>query len=430
MKLLVVCPDYTSHFLPMSAIATAAQRRGIDVAIATGPTIASRVAAAGLRRVELTMSAAGNPGVATASIDPGLQAFVEATRRGMVATLRYQAAARRHDLLWRPLDVGRAVLAVVEREAPDAILVDHLAFAATMALTAQSIPFTTFVPGHPTQLPTADELYGMPIAWPSCIHPDGPDLAALRAECAIVTAEFTERYRETAAALGHRDAAAIGDAFAVHGHDVLYNSLRPLHPPGRGLPTVHAFLGACLRDETVEPELQRWLAARSQSAPLVYVSFGTFLSARDDVLRRVLNQLARTSVDVAVATGSAALDDLGELPSEWFVAPTLSQLAVLRHADVVISHAGNNTVTESLAYGVPLIAMPFSTDQFAIAADLERVGCGMALDPNGAGASDLGGAVDWALGSTTRTHVAEITRACRGISGPEIAVDRLVAPRA
>src|SRR6476619_7514520 len=117
-------PDYTSHFLPTSAIATAAQRRGIDVAIATGPTIASRVAA-GLRRVELTMSAAGNPGVATDSIDPGLQSFVDATRHGMVATLLYQAAARRHDLLWRPLDVGRAVLAVVEREAPDAILVDH-----------------------------------------------------------------------------------------------------------------------------------------------------------------------------------------------------------------------------------------------------------------------------------------------------------------
>lgn len=426
MKLLIVCPDYTSHFLPMSAIAAAAQRRGIDVAIATGPTIASRVAAAGLRRVELTMSAAGNPGVATDAIDPGLRSFVDATRHGMVATLRHQAAARRHDLLWRPVDVGRAVLDVAQHEAPDAILVDHLAFAVTMALTAGSIPFTTFVPGHPTQLPAAGELYGMPTAWPSCIHPSEPDLAMLRTECATVTAEFTSRYREAATTLGHPDAESIGDAFAVHGNDVLYNSVRSLHPPHRPLPPDHAFLGACLRDETVEPALQRWLEERS-STPLVYVSFGTFLSARRDVLRQVLGHLAGAGVRVAVATGSTPVDELGELPPSWYVAPTLAQLAVLRHADVVVSHAGNNTVTEALAHGVALIALPFSTDQFAIAADLERVGCGVALDPNGFGASDLDGALDWALGSATRRLVVEIAGA--GSNGPEQAVDRLLTPR-
>ncbi len=437
MKLLVVCPDYTSHFLPMSAIAAAAQRRGIDVAIATGPTIAERVATAGFRRVELMMSATGNPGIATESIDPGLQSFVQATCDGMVATLRHQAAARRHDLLWRPLEVGRAVLDLVNREAPDAILVDHLAFAVTMALMAQQIPFTTFVPGHPTQLPSPGELYGMPTAWPACIRPAETDLALLRAECATVTAEFTARYLSAATALGHPDVQAVDDAFAVHGDDVLFNSVGALHDGTRSLPRHHSFLGACLRDEPVEPELQRWLAARPD-VPLVYVSFGTFLSARRDVLRRVLDQLARADVCVVVATGTAQHGDLGDLPEAWYVAPTLGQLAVLRHADAVISHAGNNTVTEALAHGVPVVAMPFSTDQFAIAADLERVGCGLALDPNAFTAFDLDSALHWALAPGRRAHIAGITGAgvtgvdVTGVdgatSGPELAVDRLTSP--
>ena len=425
MKLLVVCPDYTSHFLPMSAIATAAQRRGCDVVVATGTTIASRVAAAGLRHVELTMSATGNPGVATDSIDPGLRGFVDATRHGMVATLRHQAAARRHDLLWRPFEVGRAALDLVQREAPDAILVDHLAFAVTTALTAQSIPFTTFVPGHPTQLPATGELYGMPVAWPTCIRPQEADLTMLRAECATVTAEFTARSRAAATALGHPDADSIADAFAVHGDDVLYNSVAALQRSSRCLPADHAFLGACLRDEAVDHSLQGWLAARPD-VPLVYVSFGTFLSARRDVLGRVLDHLARTDVCVAVATGSVAPGDLGRLPTSWYVAPTVAQLAILRQADAVVSHAGNNTVTEALAMGLPLIALPFSTDQFAIAADLERAGCGVALDPNAFAASQLVTAIGWALDAGRRAHVTDIAGAG---GGAELAVDRLTSPR-
>ena len=48
----------------------------------------------------------------------------------------------------------------------------------------------------------------------------------------------------------------------------------------------------------------------------------------------------------------------------------------------MICHGGNNTVTEALWAGVPLLVSPFSTDQFAGAEDVRRAGVGDVFDPN------------------------------------------------
>jgi zeaxanthin glucosyltransferase len=46
---------------------------------------------------------------------------------------------------------------------------------------------------------------------------------------------------------------------------------------------------------------------------------------------------------------------------------------------------------------VPLLVLPFSTDQFAGAAAIERVGFGESLDPNGATVVELRDAVERVL---------------------------------
>ena len=107
MIVLVVVPDYASHWYPLSAVADAARRRGHRVVGATGRTLAPRVAAAGHEHVELTLGAASNGGVRPSGTEPEFDAFLAATREGMVATLRYQAERRRHDLLWEPEGVAR-----------------------------------------------------------------------------------------------------------------------------------------------------------------------------------------------------------------------------------------------------------------------------------------------------------------------------------
>ena len=124
-----------------------------------------------------------------------------------------------------------------------------------------------------------------------------------------------------------------------------------------------------------------WL---TDAAPFVYVSFGSFLSVRDDVLRRVSDALRAAGVRAAIATGSTPPAALGPVPADWLVRSHLPQVRMLDSAAAAVTHGGNNSVTEALGAGVPLLVLPFSTDQFAGAAALEAARLGVALAPNDA----------------------------------------------
>ncbi|MFG2434567.1 glycosyltransferase [Streptomyces sp. NPDC048508] len=129
---------------------------------------------------------------------------------------------------------------------------------------------------------------------------------------------------------------------------------------------------------------------------LVLVAFGTFLSARDDVLRAIVQGVLEgtrdTSVVVAAGERTAKLSDLtGE---RVVVLPSVPQQSLLEHVDVVIHHGGNNSFTESVRAGVPALVLPFSSDQFAVARDAERAGTGVVVDPNALTPADVARALD------------------------------------
>jgi UDP:flavonoid glycosyltransferase YjiC (YdhE family) len=397
MTLLLVSPDYASHALPLLTIAGAWQRRGQRVVVATGPTMAPLVRAAGMEHAELIMSRGSNPGLIRNQRVPddearSLERFFAATRQGMVETLRYQAEARSVDLLWRPRQVALRIQRLVELHRPDTILVDHLAFGASIGLRAMGAKYGDVVLGHPTALPVGDEIYGVPSAWPPVLNPDLVELESLRATARGVTEAFTYAYNDALHSI-EPDRAPVADAFAAHGDIVLYNYPADLHGPIRTakLPR-HAFLGSAVRSEPADPEISAWLA-QDPEQPLVVVSLGTFLSAREDVLTRIASALRRLDVRVALAIGPNDPEHFGALPASWLVRPSLPQVSLLEHASLLITHAGNNSVTEALTFGVPMLALPFSTDQFDGAASIERSLAGIALDPNESSRPLLAGSV-------------------------------------
>ncbi len=387
MTLLVISPDYASHLLPLATLATAWRDAGDRVVVATGPATASIVASFGFDRVDLQLGRGSNPGVIRAeeqvrAEDESLRGFFDATRRGMVETLRYQADQRSADLLWEPLTKAEQTLRVVDAVRPDAVLVDHLAYSARLGLQAGGVPYADVVLGHPTALPVGDEVYGYPAAWPAAFDADLQQLASLRARCVDVAASFTRAWN-TALLRLDPSAQAVADAFAAHGPQVLLNYPAELHTDARTslLPTGHVFLGSAVRPEEVPPDVAAWIADEDPR-PIVYVSFGSFLSARGDVLATVAEALRPLEVRVALAFGVTDPAMLGAVPQSWLVREYLPQVSVLRRAAVVVTHAGNNSVTEALTFGVPLLALPFSTDQFAGAAALVSAGVGVALAPN------------------------------------------------
>ncbi|MDG6103996.1 glycosyltransferase family 1 protein [Dactylosporangium aurantiacum] len=430
MTLLVISPDYASHLLPLATLATAWHDAGERVVVATGPATDHIVRSFGFTRVDLRLGRGSNPGVIRAEQQPAgeddaLRGFFAATAAGMVATLQFQADARRSDLLWQPLDTARAVLRVLDAVRPDEILVDHLAFTARLALTASGTRYADVVLGHPTALVVPGELYGYPTAWPATLRPDVVALEALRKRSVEVREQFTDDWNQALRVLDPA-AAAVDDAFAISGPDLLLNYPDRLHDPARtALLPRHTFLGSAVRDETADAETAAWLD-QADPRPIVYVSFGSFLSARGDVLARVVAALRPLDVRVALTTGSSDTATLGTVPAHWLVREHLPQVAVLDRAALAVTHGGNNSVTEALNRGVPLLVMPFSTDQFAAAAAVERAGLGMALDPNAATVQALRAAATAVMHSDMAAAAQRIGVELRARPGRDVARTALV----
>ena len=430
MTLLIISPDYASHLLPLATLGTAWRGAGERVVVATGPATAYIVRSFGFERVDLQLGPGSNPGVIRADQQPPgeddtLRGFFAATRRGMLETLLFQARARRNDLLWNPVAIADQVQQIVGRLRPDDVIVDHLAFSARLGLISGGIRHADVVLGHPSALSVGHEVYGYPVAWPPAFTPEPADLAALRRLCEEVRDDFTAQWND---ALHQLDPTAVpsADTFAETGDVLLLNYPAALHDETRTrlLPS-HAFLGSAVREEPVDDEVQTWLLADSR--PVVYVSFGSFLSVRGDVLARVVAALRGLDVRAAIATGSTTRNELGELPSSWLVRDYLPQVTLLRHAALAVSHGGNNSVTEAMTAAVPLLLLPFSTDQFAGAAAVEAAGFGAALDPNSASVEKLRAAASGflTLSGEARGRLERLSASLTDCPGPRRAYEAL-----
>lgn len=423
MIVLVVVPDYVSHWYPLSAAAGALRARGHRVVVATGPTLAPLVVADGYQHVELILGSGSNGGVRQVDIETELNAFFAATRLGMIATLRYQAERRGHDLLWEPQSVAERLRDVIATVEPDSVLVDQLAFTATAALRGLGVPFFSFLPGHPCQLPSQGEPFGYPELRPPAFEASAADLRSLKELCSGVAERFTVEYNAVTASL---DPAVplLDDAFAAGGTlGTLVNYPSQLGAHSRRLP--HArFLGSCVRSEASSALSER-LARTRGAQPRAFVSLGSFLSARSDVLIRIADALRILGWDAVIAAGATDPSKLGPLPSDWVVEKLLPQVAALEACDIVVCHGGNNTVTEALTAGLPVLAAPFSTDQFAGAEDLRRAGLGDAIDPNAATADEIAARLSALLHGDASRAAASLGAELRDAPGAEDAADAL-----
>jgi UDP:flavonoid glycosyltransferase YjiC (YdhE family) len=77
----------------------------------------------------------------------------------------------------------------------------------------------------------------------------------------------------------------------------------------------------------------------------------------------------------------------------------LPQPAILPHVDLVITHGGNNTVTEAINFGKPMIALPLFWDQYDNAQRVAEAGFGVRLPTYEFEDEQLHEAIDRLLGA-------------------------------
>jgi zeaxanthin glucosyltransferase len=114
--------------------------------------------------------------------------------------------------------------------------------------------------------------------------------------------------------------------------------------------------------------------------PLIYASLGTLQNGSENLFRTIAEACAPLNAQLVLSLGGG-LDpaQLGPLPGDPIVVRYAPQLALIKRAATVITHAGLNTVLESLAEGVPLVALPQANDQPGVAARIAARGAGIVI---------------------------------------------------
>jgi UDP:flavonoid glycosyltransferase YjiC (YdhE family) len=86
----------------------------------------------------------------------------------------------------------------------------------------------------------------------------------------------------------------------------------------------------------------------------------------------------------------------------------LPQVSVLPHVDLVITHGGNNTVTECLHHGKPMLLLPIFWDQHDNAQRVHETGFGKRLPTYSCTDAEISRAIDQLLADVSlRGRLAE-----------------------
>jgi MGT family glycosyltransferase len=161
---------------------------------------------------------------------------------------------------------------------------------------------------------------------------------------------------------------------------------------------------------------------------LVYLSLGSLGSADVELMQRLVDLLAAGGYRAIVSKGPQ--HDQIELREGQAGAELVPQPALLPRVDAVITHGGNNTVTECLHFGKPMVVLPLFWDQYDNAQRMEELGLGVRLPTFEFADGQLGEAVDRLVADeAVRTRLKEISRRLQANPGTERAAEHIESLR-
>ena len=165
--------------------------------------------------------------------------------------------------------------------------------------------------------------------------------------------------------------------------------------PRQKLPVSFHYAGP-LRDPTPRRDDFPW--ERLDGRPLIYASLGTLQNGKEAIFRCFSEACAGLDVQLVIAHGGG-LDQqaVASLAGNPVVVPYAPQVEVLKRCSLTLTHAGLNTILDSLSQGVPAIAIPITFEQPAIAARLLWVGAGCRLSLAQLEAKSLGRRIEEVL---------------------------------
>jgi zeaxanthin glucosyltransferase len=138
---------------------------------------------------------------------------------------------------------------------------------------------------------------------------------------------------------------------------------------------------------------------RLTGEPLVYASMGTLQNGIEEVFSAIAQAVKpRPGMQLVLSIGdSLDAKQISSLPANCIVVNRAPQIELLKRSALCITHAGLNTVLESLTQGVPMVAIPVTNDQPGVAARIAYTKTGAYLPIQEMTASRLSALIDEVL---------------------------------
>lgn len=261
---------------------------------------------------------------------------------------------------------------IIAAHQPDVIVEDNVVL--FPALTTAGKPFVRFISCSPLEVPGSD----VPPPFSGLPSDDRSGWAAYRAEfdrtLRPMWEDFDAWVREQGGAplpdleFMPRDNAA---SIYIYPAEADYADRRPLDASWTRV-------DSSIRETDDAYELPAAMADRPQNSALVYLSLGSLGGADVSLMQRLIDILGGSPHRFIVSMGPQA--EKLTLADNMVGAQMLPQTRIIPLVDAVITHGGNNTTTEALHFGKPLIVLPLFWDQYENAQRIDELNLGARLD--------------------------------------------------
>jgi len=390
--ILFVSPPFYSHFNPMLVLANSFKKYGSEVTFACSIEFKEIILKENLNFYEIDISTNKNIGKTESTIQADtekirLEEFFESTKKGAVETLITQSRHRVADMLYNPYELIDKIKKADDLLNADLYVVDILSYSVTLSLYFLGLPFITFCPPHPNTIPAEGAYFNVPKNWPLAINIKEEDLERLKQVSTQTQTEFTDIFNSIITE--NKYIKKISNAFSlvseiaiIYNYFDFYNIEDIVDKPQK------IFMG----NSFVKTELdEKWLEKINTKEKKIMISLGTFLSNRKDVLEKLIIFVREIYPDalLIVSAGNNAKELEKYSSINIIIGEFIPQIALMPYVDTVVFHGGCNTLTEAMYYGKEMIMLPFSSDQFNIAYDVENNKLGRVIDPNNFSKEDL-----------------------------------------
>jgi zeaxanthin glucosyltransferase len=365
MKIAFVAPPVTGHLNPMNALARRLRSRGHDVVFIATPDGEQIIRAAGIPFIPFCEERYPAGQLAEIVKQMGQLQGQEGLEFAASAVARIVEAS--FD------DLPRTLL----KHGVDAVVLDEIMWNLGLVPMHLGIPYA-----HVSNALHFDFLGSSPLCvygWP---HETSADALSRNREGALAYKQINERSTEVARSYARRAGMDIdwNDPFATISKLAwLSQTPREFDFKEIEMPQQFHHVGPLHEESGRMKSNFPWHELPGE--PLIYASMGTIQNGLETVFNTIAEAVGdRAGMQLVLSTGPVVdPQQIKSVPANAIVVQSAPQLRLLKRSVLCITHAGLNTVLESLTQGVPMVAIPVTNDQPGVAARIAYTKTGAIL---------------------------------------------------